>query len=296
MGNNEHIKNKAVNGVSVVIPLYNEYRTVGVVIDNIKRVMDSSGSKYEIITVDDGSTDKSVQIVKDKKGIIVLENYFNLGYGASLKIGIRHASYDTILIIDADGTYPTEKIPELLRYADKYDMVVAARVGETVEWPILRRMAKALLNKLANYLSGQRIPDLNSGLRVMKKENVMTFLNILPSGFSFTTTITLALLTNNYTVKYVSINYSHGKRKSKFHPIKDTTNMLVLIIRTVLYFNPLKIFLPMSMVIFSFGLILLLCRIFILKAFGITILILFISSFQLLAIGMLADLIDKRIR
>ena len=141
-----------------------------------------------------------------------------------------------------------------------------------------------------------KIPDLNSGLRVMNKHVLIKFMKILPDGFSFTTTISLAMLTNDYQVKYIPIDYYERGGRSKIRPIRDTLNFFQLIIRTVIYFDPLKIFLPMSIFLFFIGFILLLYRIFIAQVFITTIIILFIASFQILAIGMLADLIDKRMK
>jgi len=160
-----------------------------------------------------------------------------------------------------------------------------------------RRPAKWMLNKLANYLTGTKIPDLNSGLRVMKKDIVMNYVHLLPDGFSFTTTITLAMLTNNYRVEFVPIEYKIRSGKSKIRPIRDTMNFIQLIIRTVLYFDPLKIFLPISAFFFISSIaVLALSYLFTPKIMDITTVILFISGVQILAIGMIADLIDKRNR
>ena len=150
------------------------------------------------------------------------------------------------------------------------------------------------MGKLANYLAGIKIPDINSGLRIMKKNLIEKYLYILPDGFSFTTTITLAALTNGYRVKYVSINYLKRTGKSKFRPIKDTLNFFQLMIRTVLYFNPLKIFIPLSIILFFSGAVVFLWSYFFApKVLDTTTAIFIISSIQILAIGMLADLITK---
>ncbi len=185
--------------VSVVVPAYNEEDGIASQIKAIRRVLERRGITHEILVVDDGSQDATAEQVGQFCDTVI-QHPENRGYGAALKTGINAAKYDTILIIDADGTYPTDAIPELLSQAQAYDMVVGARIGTHVKIPLIRKPAKWFLGKLAGYLAGRAIPDLNSGLRVMKKSIVEKFYHILPSGFSFTTTITLALICNDYFV------------------------------------------------------------------------------------------------
>lgn len=245
--------------------------------------------------VDDGSTDGTSEIIRNTQDIILIRHPFNRGYGAAIKTGIRHAKYSTFIISDADGTYPVQDIPKLLAQLSKSEMVVGARGNNDSNIPLARRPAKWVLNKLANYLTGTKIPDLNSGFRAMKKDVVMKFIHLLPDGFSFTTTITLAMLTNDYAVEFIPIEYKIRSGRSKIRPIRDTLNFLQLIIRTVLYFDPLKIFLPMSAIFFISSIaVLVLSYLFTPKIMDITTVILFISGVQILAIGMIADLIDKR--
>jgi len=204
--------------------------------------MESSGFEYEIIVVDDGSQDRTAELAR-AEGATVLVMPENRGYGASLKTGIGHSRFETIVITDADGTYPAHYIPVLIAQLGQYDMVVGARTGQHVEIPLTRRPAKWLLRVLAGYLAGRHIPDLNSGLRVMKKDLVRRFSHLLPSGFSFTTTITLAALCSSSLVKYSPIDYKARIGKSKIRPV-HAFDFALLIIRTIVYFNPLKIFLP----------------------------------------------------
>lgn len=281
--------------VSIVIPAYNEEDGIASVLKQLLNI--DFQEKPEIVVVDDGSTDRTVKILEDFRNdikLIVHDN--NMGYGAALKTGIQNANNDLIVITDADGTYPIQEIGKLVDAMRGYDMVVGARVGKNVHIPMIRRPAKWVLNKLANHLTKRNIPDINSGLRVMRKEIIKSFLHILPDGFSFTTTITLALLTNGAKVKYIPINYYKREGKSKIHPVQDTLNFLQLIIRTVLYFDPLKIFLPAGLFFIATSLLVLLYRLFIAKAFGVTATVLFICGIQLIAIGMIADLIDKRLK
>lgn len=173
-------------------------------------------------------------------------------------------------------------------------MVAGARTKPTAQIPLIRKPAKWMLNQLANYLTGIKIPDLNSGLRLIKKDTLNKFAHLLPNGFSLTTTITLALLTNGFPVKYLPIDYYRREGKSKFRPIKDTLNYFQLIIRTILYFEPLKIFLPAALALFLLSLAVLFYSYFFTpKVMDVTTIILFISAIQILSIGMLADLVVK---
>jgi glycosyltransferase involved in cell wall biosynthesis len=263
-------------------------------LDEIKNILEQNNFNYEVIVIDDGSTDKTGEIAF-KKGAKIITHDFNRGYGASIKTGVHQSKYDVILITDADGTYPVEEIPNILKHMDSYEMVVGARVGDRVKMPLLRRPAKWMLTKLANYLSESNIVDLNSGLRAIKKEVFYRFVRLLPDGFSLTTTITLAMLTNGYRVKYVPINYYRRIGKSKIRPIRDTFNFLHLIIRTVLLFNPLKIFLPMSLALIFAGFFAFFYSfLFLPYRLDITAVVLIVGGIQVLAIGMIADLINRR--
>ena len=290
--NSEKIKmNRRYNQASIIIPAFNEEEGIEKVLDQLKSL--SLGKKSEIIVIDDGSTDQTFHKVS-AKGVKVIRHEQNMGYGAALKTGIRQAKNEIIVIIDADGSYPIKNIPLLIENIKDTDMVVGARTGKKVHIPIFRRPAKWFITKLANRLSGIKIADLNSGLRVMRKDKVERFFSILPDSFSFTTTITLAFLTNGYSVKYIPIEYYKRKGKSKIHPIKDTLNFIQLIIRTIMYFDPLKIFLPLSLTFFTASAAVLIISWLSGQLMDVTTIVLFVTGIQLLAIGMIADLIDKR--
>ncbi|MBI5189491.1 MAG: glycosyltransferase family 2 protein [Nitrospirae bacterium] len=240
--------------ISVIIPAYNEADSIAGVVDALRAVMEPTGLSYEVIVVDDGSTDGTAASLVGKE-VTIMTHPENKGYGASLKTGIRGAGGDTIVITDADGTYPVSEIPGLVRAMDEegYDMVVGARTGKDVNIPLVRRPAKWILKKLADYLSETKIPDLNSGLRAFRKDLAFKYFHLLPSGFSFTTTITLALLSDGYNVKFTPIDYlSRAGGKSKIRP-RDFTNFMLLIVRVICYFNPLKVFLPVSLVFIGWG-------------------------------------------
>ena len=291
--------NKAnIDGVSIIIPAYNEEKGIAGTLEEIKHMIKNLEMECEVIVVDDGSKDNTVGIAT-QSGVKVIQHPYNRGYGAALKTGIHHAEYDIVVITDADGTYPNADIPLLLIEMEQYDceMVVGARTGENVRIPIIRKPAKWTINKLANYLSRTKIPDLNSGLRAMKKSVVEKYLGILPDGFSFTTTITLAMLANGYLVRYIPIDYRKREGKSKIKPIRDTLNFIQLIVKTILYFEPLRVFTPLSMVFILASLgVLLYSFFFSPEIMDITTLVLFVTGVQMLAIGMLADLVNKRLR
>ena len=240
------------HGVSVVIPALNEGPHIAAQIRAVREELEGVDWPWEIIVVDDGSDDDT-GLEAATEGAFVLRNKRNRGYGASLKRGIREARHDWVLIIDADGTYPVEAIPELLAESEDADMVVGARTGAHVAVPFLRRPAKWFLRRLASYLARQRIPDINSGLRLIRKSLVERYEYLLPEGFSFTTTITLAATVNGHEVTFVPISYHARLGKSKIRP-RHAFDFTLLILRTIVFFNPLRVFLPMGALLALAGL------------------------------------------
>jgi glycosyltransferase involved in cell wall biosynthesis len=278
--------------ISVVIPAHNEEKVIGTVLDEL---IDVLGDKtYEIIVIDDGSTDNTAKVVQEKQ-IKLIQHSYNIGYGAAIKTGIKNAANDLILIIDGDGSYPVKAIPELLKGVDQYDMIVGSRTGKEVKIQLYRRPAKWFLSKLANYLSETKIPDLNSGMRIFRRKNVEKFFNILPNKFSFTTTITLAYHTTGLLVKYVPINYYKRAGKSKIRPFKDGFNFILLILRTITYFNPLKVFLPVGFAFFVAAiLVFLYSTIYIGRFMDVTTIVFLVAAIQTVLFGLLADLVVRR--
>ncbi len=236
----------ATPGFTVVIPAYNEQVGLARVLADLGEVVARSGRPWEILVVDDGSTDETARVASEA-GVRLVRHEVNLGYGASLKTGIRRARHDVILITDADATYPAARVLDLLAALGDADMVVAARTGDRVNIPLLRRPAKWCLRKLAEYLARVPIPDLNSGLRCFRRSAVEEYLHLLPNGFSFTTTITLAFHVDARLVRYLSIDYEKREGTSKVRPLRDTYQFLLLILRTVMYFDPMRIFMPAAL-------------------------------------------------
>jgi glycosyltransferase involved in cell wall biosynthesis len=288
------------DGVSVVIPVFNEKEAVSRLAARLEEVRSRAACPIEFILVNDGSDDGTGQLLREMAltGKRLLEHPRNRGYGASLKTGVRAARYAWIAITDADETYPDHRIPELCERAraGDLDMVVGARMGPGARLPLLRRPPKWFLTKLAGRLSRSSIPDLNSGLRVMRRSSLLPYLRILPDGFSFTATITLVMLSNGARVEYAPIEYRRRSGRSKVRPIYDTLNFVQLICRTVLWFNPLRVFLPLSLLLMvgAVGVLLTTWAIFG-RPWDVTFGVLILTGVLVLAIGLLADLIDKRI-
>src|SRR3989338_11136852 len=175
-------------------------------------------------------------------GARIITHQQNKGYGASIKTGIKNSSGDFVAIIDGYRSYAGRDLLKLTGYLKENDMVVGSRTKPKIKEQIMRKIAKFFLNRLAAYLVETRIPDLNSGLRIMRRNKLSEFLRILPNGFSFTTTLTLAFLDSGAVVNFIPIDYNKRHGKSKIRPVYDTLNFIQLILRTVLYFNPLRVF------------------------------------------------------
>ena len=284
--------------LSIIIPAYNEEGGLGSVLDHLVSIVTEHLPDTEIIVVDDGSQDGTAAIAAGYANITVLSHPTNRGYGAALKTGIRHAQSDLICITDADGTYPNERIPDLLAQlqAEKYDMVVGARTGANVAIPLVRRPAKWVIRQLASYVASEPIPDLNSGLRLFRRDVALRFFNILPDGFSFTTTITLGMLSNNYMVYYLPIDYHARVGNSKIKPIRDTLNFTQLVLRIGLYFDPLKVFVPLSLLLLLLSVA---WALFTKIAFGqladVSALVIAMAALQVFVVGLLAELINQRL-
>jgi len=279
--------------VTVVVPAYNEADAIVECMQQLRSVLDEADFSAEIVVVDDGSTDGTGEKLREVEGIRLLEHDHNRGYGAALKTGIRDADGEIIVISDADGTYPIDRIPDLVAAMESADMAVGARTGENVRIPPLRRPAKWFLTALASYLSESEIPDLNSGLRAFRRDDVLRLFGILPEGFSFTTTITLAMMSSGMRVDFIPIDYHQRTGRSKIRPIQDTWNFIVLILRTISLFNPLKVYLPAAAIIGLAGLGKAIYNMVVHNNIADAELLLIICALLLGAIGMLADIVTR---
>ena len=247
--------------LSVILPAYNERQAIGRVLGEIVEVLSDEPIRYEILVVDDASTDGTTELAEEfarscwQCPVRVIRCGERRGAGAARKVGIRQARGEIVVMLDADGSYAADSIPELLAHFPAYDQVNGARTSEQGTLPWLRRPAKWLIGKLACYLTGHKIPDLNTGLKAFRREEMLRWLWVVPDGFSCVTTMTLAFLTNGYAVKYVPVAYRPRIGRSKFHPVKDTLAYLGTVLRMVLYFRPLKVFLPLSGLVIGAGVV-----------------------------------------
>jgi glycosyltransferase involved in cell wall biosynthesis len=281
------------NPVSVVIPALNEAAVVQSVVTELQELLRQHDICAEIIVVDDGSTDGTAHAAR-AAGARVIRHRSNHGYGAALKTGIVAATHDVIAILDADGTYPIAFLPTLLTELAYADMVVGARTGQHVHIPLLRRPAKWVLQHLANYVTRAHIPDLNSGMRVFRRDVVMQYFPLLPDQFSWTTTITLAMHCDRYAVTYVPIDYHKRQGRSKIVPW-DAGNFAILILRTAMLFRPLRVFLPLALVCLAYGLTKMTVDLLRDPNISASALLALMSALQIVLIGMLGDAMAARL-
>ena len=282
--------------VTVVLPAYNEAGHILQEIERISTALEASPYSYEILVVDDGSTDGTSDLVRGAEGVRLMRLKNNRGSGTARRLGTQAAHGRTVVWTDADMTYPNERIPELVAYLDENEVhqVVGARTTEQGTMRVLRVPAKWAIRRLAEFLTASKIPDLNSGLRAFHRETALPYLGLLPPGFSCVTTITLSFLANGYDVDYVDIDYAKRAGKSHFHPIKDAYRYILQIVRMVMLFEPLKVFAPLSLVVLLAGIGKFLYDI-ISTPFSITLntLLLILTGLITFSIGLLADLIVR---
>jgi glycosyltransferase involved in cell wall biosynthesis len=277
--------------VSIVLPVFNELGHLEEEIDRIRKTMDESPYSYEMIVVDDGSTDGSAQSLREIEGIRLIQFATNRGSGSARRYGTQTASGRIVVWTDVDMTYPNDTIPELLDELEGFDQVVGARRTEEGTVKLIRKPTKWLIRKLASYLTGVRIPDLNSGFRAFRRDVALPFLHLLPRGFSCVTTLTMAFLSNGYSIKYVPIDYAPRAGSSKFHWWKDTRRYLLQVVRMTLMWEPIRIFGPPAAVLGLVGIAKLIYDL-VDKDFRVatnTIVVLGVS-FALALVGMIADL------
>jgi glycosyltransferase involved in cell wall biosynthesis len=280
--------------ISIVIPVYNDgealEETLNSVFEVAKKLADLS---FEIIVVNDCSTDNTAAILSKHNNILVITNPYNLGYGASLKRGIKIARGEWIFITDADGTYPIERLVDFVPSMAKFDMIVGSRTTDHNQTPFLRRPAKKFLNWFASYLAGIHIPDLNSGMRLFKRELCLEFWNLYPRRFSFTSTITMSFIKSNYFIKYIPIDYFKRVGKSSIVP-SDFFGFLSLVFRIAFYFEPLKFLLPISGLSFAIGLIKGGFDLYRQNFVGNLSIFMLVSSVLIMVLALLADLVSKQ--
>lgn len=247
--------------VTIVLPCYNEQDHVIDEVERITRAMDSSGYTYELVAVDDCSTDETLMRLQEAAprfpAMRVRAFHRNGGSGTVRRIGTQEAKGEIVVWTDADMTYPNERIPELVQILEKdptVDQVVGARTSEEGSHKLLRVPAKWVIRKVAEMLAGQKIPDLNSGLRAFRRSVARPYLRLLPPGFSCVTTITLSFLMNQHDIHYLPIDYAKRAGKSKFSFVSDAYRYILQVLRMIMYFNPLKVLMPPALWLVAIGL------------------------------------------
>ena len=280
--------------ISVIIPVYNEEAVIIQVIDDINSVLIKQKIKYEIIIVNDGSNDRTLELLNNCDDIILINRHINRGYGFSIKEGIQKSTGDLILIIDADGSYPVHEISTLISESSSYDMVIGERSGENVSIGLFNRFGKLLLRLLTYSLTSDWIKDINSGLRIFKKELILKYWSIIPDGFSLTTTLTVASLLEKQKIKFIPIDYYERIGKSKIRPLQDFFNFVILVFRIVSFFKPLRFYLPISIFFLIAAILRAIRDILLFNSIETAAVLLFIIAIQTLFFGLLADLIVNK--
>lgn len=280
------MNNAYTGAVSIVIPAYQESRSVGQVVRTLIETLQFSERPYEIIVVDDGSTDDTATIA-ESAGATVIVHPYNCGYGAALKSRVRAASYPTVVFLDADGQHNPNDILRLLAERKNFDMVVGARARSQGS-PMWRKPGKLFLSWFANHMTGRKIPDFNSGFRAIDRMMALKILPLMPNGFSFSTTSTITAFRCGYRVKYVPIQVTSRTGKSSVR-ISDGFKTMMLIIRITTIFSPLRVFIPISLLTFSVGVGFTVNSYIAIGESSVRGLIALLASFQFFLFGILVD-------
>lgn len=287
--------------VTVVLPCYNEQDHVLDEIARISRAMDASPLSYELLVIDDKSTDDTLAVLQEAlpryPHMRLMAFQRNGGSGTARRIGTTEASGRIVVWTDADLTYPNERIPEFVQYLHDnphVDQVVGARLSENGSHKFLRVPAKWAIRRIAEFLAGTRIPDLNSGLRAFRREVSLPYLRLLPPGFSCVTTITLSFLSNQHQIDYLPIDYAKRSGTSKFKFFRDAYRYLLQVLRMIMYFNPLKVLMPVALFLLVAGFVKGTTDLFRYDlAITTNATLLFVTGLIIAAVALLADLIVR---
>lgn len=281
--------------ISIVIPAYNEEQGIGVVLGELREMLavtpDLAGA--EIVVVDDGSSDATSERAKRGGADIVIRHPQNLGYGRSLKDGIAAAQHDTIVIADADASYPLVEIPRLVRrFHEGFDMVVGARSGPNYRESAVKGPLRSVLKFLVEFTAGRRVPDVNSGLRIFSKATITPYLRHLSNSFSFTTSATLAYMLTGRFVDYQPIDYRPRVGTTNVRLLRDSLRTLQYIVHSITVYNPVKLFLILSLACLAIAVVcfaLTLAGVF--PGGGIATVLALVAAITVFALGMVADVV-----
>ena len=273
--------------VAVIIPAYDEQDAVRNTVEQVARALAAANVPHEIVVVNDGSDDATSAEARAAR-VRVIDFPDNIGYGHALKTGIAATDSDLVAILDADGTYPPEALPAMIAMAEHADMVVGDRGAAMNNVPWVRRPAKWMLRMLASIVAQRRIDDVNSGLRVFQRPALEQFVPLLPDGYSFTTTITLCMLATNLTVVYHPITYGRRIGHSKIRA-RHFIKFLFLVVRLTVFFQPLRIFLPLGAILLVAGAAKALAD----GSLSATAAFAMLSAILVWSVGLLADMITR---
>jgi glycosyltransferase involved in cell wall biosynthesis len=291
--------------VTIVLPCHNEEGHVVTEIERISRAMDASGYSYELVAYDDASTDATLarlrEVAFEYPRLRIVHFRRNGGSGTVRRIGTQNARGEIVVWTDADMTYPNERIPEFVQMLEKdplLDQVVGARTTEEGTHKLFRVPAKWFIRKLAEILTNSEIPDLNSGLRAFRRQVSLPYLRLLPPGFSCVTTITIAFLSNQHDVRYVPIDYAKRAGTSKFKFVRDAYRYILQVLRMVMYFNPLKVLMPVALFLLAVGIAKGIFDFFVNLPhhpllFAVNTVLIFVSGLIIATLALLADLIVR---
>ncbi len=280
--------------ISVIIPARNEAQGIASIVGRVRKVLNETGRKHEIIVVDDGSGDQTAQKAYEA-GATVLCHPYNIGNGAAIKTGIRYARGNVFVMLDADGQHPAEDIPSLIEMLEKYHMAVGARTSDS-ETSFHRNLANRIYNRFASYVCGRSIDDLTSGFRAIRAGAAREFVTLLPNTFSYPSTITLATVRSGYSLAYFPIKSPKRATgsKSKIKLLKDGARFFLIIFKITTLFSPMKIFLPASLFTFLVGVGYGLYKIFILDGrYGPTSQMLIVFAALIFLIGLVSEQITQ---
>ncbi|MCY3895672.1 MAG: glycosyltransferase family 2 protein [Chloroflexi bacterium] len=281
-------------GVSLVLPAYNEEGAVGSVVAEFRKELATVGLPFEILVVDDGSSDRTAQVAAEA-GAVIISSPQNLGYGLALRRGIIAAKYPYVLICDADGTYPPSAVADLTRLAGNFDMVVAARTGRQFRGRGVRALARTGLRVFSSFVVGRRIPDVNSGFRIFRKNACLSYFGILSPGFSFTTGLTLAMISDAQAVAFIPVKYGVRVGSSKVRFVRDTLRITQVLIQAIVRHNPVKLFAVLTVGVWMLSLVALIMWIVLGNVMiGLLAAVAFLIGIQVFCVGLLAEAVRAR--
>lgn len=281
-------------GVSLVLPAYNEEGAVGSVVAEFREELATVGLPFEILVVDDGSSDRTAQVAAEA-GAVIISSPQNLGYGLALRRGIIAAKYPYVLICDADGTYPPSAVADLTRLAGNFDMVVAARTGRQFRGRGVRALARTGLRVFSSFVVGRRIPDVNSGFRIFRKNACLSYFSILSPGFSFTTGLTLAMISDAQAVAFIPVKYGVRVGSSKVRFVRDTLRITQVLIQAIVRHNPVKLFSVLTVGVWMLSVLALIMWIVLGNVMiGLLAAVAFLIGIQVFCVGLLAEAVRAR--